>query len=255
MIKVMSFNIRYGLTADGVNHWHNRKALVAKRIRTFQPDLLGLQECLDNEQADFIRTKLADYQFYGVQREGGGESAIEMAPLLFKKSAFHCLDQGYFWLSETPTIAGSKGWDSDFPRTCTWIKLQHLASNKSLVYLNTHFDYQPIAMLESAKLLHQWIKKTLPKTPLIITGDFNSEKNSKMFQQLTKNRLLFDAHKNVPNTGTFHEFGKLSKPEMLDWLLVSKHFIVINAVIDQYHEGDLYPSDHYPITAILDWKI
>jgi endonuclease/exonuclease/phosphatase family metal-dependent hydrolase len=254
MLKVMSFNIRYGLAADGLNHWHNRKGLVTERIRAFSPDLLGLQECLDNEQAEFIRTQLPDYQFYGIHRGGVGESAMEMAPLLFKKSAFKVIKRGYFWLSETPNVTGSKGWDGDFPRTCTWIKLRHIASNKSLVYLNTHFDYQPIAMLESAKQLNRWIRQTFPRTPLVITGDFNSEKDSAVFQQLT-NRLLFDAHTNIANTGTFHEFGKLNELQTLDWLLHSKHFNVIIANIDSSHQGESYPSDHYPITAILDWKI
>ena len=44
MIKVMSFNIRYGLADDGANHWHNRKSLALARIRAFEPDLLGLQD-------------------------------------------------------------------------------------------------------------------------------------------------------------------------------------------------------------------
>ncbi len=42
MIKLMSFNIRYGLAEDGENRWERRKSLVVDRIKAFDPDLLGL---------------------------------------------------------------------------------------------------------------------------------------------------------------------------------------------------------------------
>ncbi|MCG2786090.1 MAG: endonuclease/exonuclease/phosphatase family protein [Anaerolineae bacterium] len=45
MLKVMTFNIRYGTATDGDNPWTRRKNLVIERIRSFDPDLLGLQEC------------------------------------------------------------------------------------------------------------------------------------------------------------------------------------------------------------------
>jgi endonuclease/exonuclease/phosphatase family metal-dependent hydrolase len=45
MLKVMTFNIRYGTAADRDNHWTRRKDLVIERIRAFDLDLLGIQEC------------------------------------------------------------------------------------------------------------------------------------------------------------------------------------------------------------------
>jgi endonuclease/exonuclease/phosphatase family metal-dependent hydrolase len=80
MIRVMSFNIRYGLANDGDNHWHNRKELALDRIRAFAPDLLGLQECRDDHQAEFVRANLPDHHFYGIHRGGPGDTALEMAP-------------------------------------------------------------------------------------------------------------------------------------------------------------------------------
>ena len=41
MLKVMTFNIRYGTAEDGESHWERRKSLVIDRIKTFDPDLLG----------------------------------------------------------------------------------------------------------------------------------------------------------------------------------------------------------------------
>ncbi|MFT3894497.1 MAG: hypothetical protein QM730_22945 [Anaerolineales bacterium] len=52
--------------------------------------------------------------------------------------------------------------------------------------------------------------------------------------------------------GTFHGYGQANDP--IDWLLASNHFDVISAEIDRYHEGSIHPSDHYPVTAKLQWK-
>jgi len=35
---------------------------------------------------------------------------------------------------------------------------------------------------------------------------------------------------------------------------VSTHFQIESSRIDYYHENDVYPSDHYPLLATLDWK-
>ena len=62
MLRVMSCNLRYGLAADGDNRWERRRHLALARIRAFLPDLLGLQECRDDDQAACIRAGLADCQ-------------------------------------------------------------------------------------------------------------------------------------------------------------------------------------------------
>lgn len=251
MIKVMSFNIRMGLANDGMNHWRYRKDLVLARINTFEPDLLGIQECCDDEaQAGFLKQHLAGYEFYGVQRGGDSGAAIEMAPALFKKSSFSVLERGFFWLSQTPEQAGGLRWDAAFPRSCLWFRLQQRNTLRDLIFLNTHFNYQPIAMIESAKLITGWLEKNAD-TPLIVTGDFNADKGSESYRILTNH--LVDAHPNADNT--FHEYGKIERGCPIDWILVSGHFKIIHSHIDRYHQDVVYPSDHYPLLVTLDWKI
>ena len=106
-MKVMSFNVRYGTAQDGENSWPYRQQLVIDRIRAFEPDVLGLQECRDDAQADYIKNQLQGYCFIGVRRGGDGETALEMAPVLFKESTFEAVDSGHFWLSKTPNVPGS----------------------------------------------------------------------------------------------------------------------------------------------------
>lgn len=85
ILRVMSFNIRYGLAEDGHNRWEKRKELVLGCIREHRPDLLGLQECRDDAQADYLRKNLPDYHFHGVRRGGGDQTDLEMAPVLFHR--------------------------------------------------------------------------------------------------------------------------------------------------------------------------
>ncbi len=260
MIKVMSFNIRYGLAGDGENHWNHRRSLTLSRIQAFGPDLLGLQECRDDAQANFIRMGLPDYHFEGIHREGPGDTALEMAPLLFRRPAFRLLDTGCFWLSETPEIPGSVSRGSAYPRTVTWARLACLPTGAELIYVNTHFDYEPPAAIdENARYLRQWLDEQGPQTPLIVTGDFNADKNSTVYRLLTGDGGLVDAfrqvHSSEEDETTFHAFGRPEEMAPIDWILVSGHFRVRDARIDRTHRGNLFPSDHYPITAVLDWKV
>ena len=258
MLKLMTFNIRYGSADDGPNHWDNRKSLVIDRIRAFDPDLLGLQECQDDFQAKFIRNHLQEYEFYGVRRAGGGVTALEMAPILFRKSSFRLIREGCFWLSETPGVPGSQSWGSTFPRTATWVELAHRGSNRVLIFLNTHFDYEPSAIEESAKLLGKWIRSTAEGRPLLVTGDFNTEKDTPAYLQLTEKSSLRDAYRQIHpddrNEETFHGFGHETESKSIDWMLVSDHFEVRSAEIDRFHAEEVYPSDHYPVPAELEWK-
>ena len=251
MIKIMSFNIRMGLANDGINHWHCRKSLALSRINAFKPDLLGIQECCDDEaQAGFLKQQLANYDFFGVQRGGHSGAAMEMAPALFQKSSFEISERGCFWLSDTPEQPGSLNWDASFPRTCSWFRLRHRKTRKKLIFLNTHFDYQPLALVESAKVLLAWVRKNAD-TPMIVTGDFNTDKQSKTYRILTK--YLVDSHPNDENT--FHDYGRIDTDCPIDWILVSPHFEIKCSEVDHYHENDLYPSDHYPLLATVEWKL
>jgi endonuclease/exonuclease/phosphatase family metal-dependent hydrolase len=259
MIKIMSFNIRYGLADDGENHWNKRKSLALARIQAFGPDLLGLQECRDDAQADFIRSNLPDYHFLGYHRGGPGDTTLEMAPLLFRRAAFDLLESGCFWLSETPNIPGSMSWDAAYPRTVTWARLACQSSGAMFFYINTHFDYEPAAIEGNARCLENWLHQIAPQTPLIISGDFNADKESQAYRLLTGDARLMDAFRQAnpieADEATFHAFGQQEEFASLDWILLSEHFRVLDAQIDRTHEGTLFPSDHYPVTAVLTWRL
>jgi endonuclease/exonuclease/phosphatase family metal-dependent hydrolase len=257
VIRVMSFNIRYGLAPDGSNRWNRRKALVIERIRAFRPDLIGLQECRDDAQAAFVQSELPEYEFIGVRRGGGGDTDAEMAPLLYLKSSFREVRRGHFWLSETPEIAGSKSWGSVFARTATWVELLPGGGGGSILFLNTHFDYATdLAIERSARLLQRWAAATVGKLAVVITGDFNTGKDTPAYACLASGEPLSDvyrkAHAGKGDEGTYHGFGQPGEPAPIDWILASAHFQVVTAEIDRTRQGSLYPSDHFPLNAVLN---
>jgi len=181
-----------------------------------------------------------------------------MAPLLFRRSAFRLQGTGCFWLSETPEVPGSKSWGSNYPRTVTWAKLACQKSGRVLIFVNTHFDYHPPAIDGDAQALRQWLDRIREEAPLIVTGDFNAEKDSLAYHMLTKGGALSDAFRQVKPQGTdevtFHAYGRAEEMAAIDWILVSDHFRVHSADIDRTRQGNLFPSDHYPLKAVLDWE-
>jgi endonuclease/exonuclease/phosphatase family metal-dependent hydrolase len=248
MIKIMSFNIRYGTAPDGRQRWAKRKKLVIERIRSHDPDLIGMQECRDDEQAAFIQAELKDYVFYGAPRGGKSEPAQEMAPILIKKDKFEILEQGIFWLSLTPQIPASQSWDSLFPRTVTWAKLRTVTGQEFL-FANTHFDLRPLTIVESAAQLDKWLA-TGP-LPFVLTGDFNALKSSSVYRRLLSSGRM-DA---VPGDAiTFHGYGDKTMAAAIDWIITSPEIKASESGVDTTRKGRLYPSDHYPIYARLNFR-
>lgn len=255
----MTFNIRYGKAQDGPNAWRYRRNLVVERIRHFSPDILGLQECRNDHQAQYLKSSLPEYDLYGVERGGHGEPAIEMAPVLVRRDQFNLQDWGYFWLSETPEIPGSMSWGSVLPRTITWVRLENQAVPATiLTFVNAHFDhFSKSAIRNSARLLNDFLTSLGDSMPVILTGDFNCPKDTPAYRILRseKGSQLQDALRTKGteiNEGTFHEFGQLREPQSIDWLLVSGHFNILESGIDRFHKGGLFPSDHYPVYAVVD---
>ncbi len=257
-LKVMTFNIRYGLAEDGPYRWEARKARVVEAIRTAMPDVVGLQECRDDEQAAYVREALPEYEFYGVPRGGDDATALEMAPLLLRRETLDVVERGHFWLSNTPDVPGSKSWDSFFARTVTWAKVRERRQGRVLLCANTHFDYQPSAVVGAAKVLQHWITAQAKTLPVILCGDFNTEKDSAIYRLLTLDADLRDAYRlahPIPTSeeGTFHGYGKVTPPRAIDWVLISAHFRVLQAEILRSGSAATYLSDHDPVVVTLNW--
>jgi endonuclease/exonuclease/phosphatase family metal-dependent hydrolase len=267
-LRVMSFNIRYATPKDipGGNGWPLRKELLFKTIEAFDADLIGLQEVLPTQGEELKARFAATHEFLGVPRNDG-KSSGEMAAILFRRERFEKVRDGHFWLSETPDVVGSKGWDADLPRIVTWVKLRDRKNdNRPLLLLNTHFDHLgKQARLESAKLMRKrMIELAGAGEAVIVTGDFNAVQYSPPYKALLGEadaplRLVEtfkEAHpKPTTQDFTFNNFtGQNDRADRIDWILRSEQLATVKAEIDRTNDNGRYPSDHYPVEAVLQWN-
>ncbi len=257
MLRVMSFNIRCANCDNGIHAWEQRKNLVIGRIQAFAPDLLGLQECRGDGQAQYLSENLPEYTIFGVPRGGDGTTVLEMAPLMLRKGRFELLDSGDFWLSEQPDEPGSRSWGAQFPRTVSWVRLRLKATGQELLFTNTHFDLVPNARQHSAELLRSWLQANAAGGSVILTGDFNASKHSPVYETLTRDGLLTDAWRQANPNGrdraTFHGFGNPKARACIDWVLISPDLQAVSASVDTYTQAGRYPSDHYPLRVEIEF--
>lgn len=265
-IKVMSFNIRYGAANDGENSWKHRDYLVLETIQNYGPDLIGYQEAL-KFQVDFLKQNLKGYGFHGIGRDKGTEEG-EYVPVMWKMDRFELVDSGHFWLSETPEIPGSISWDSSLTRMLSWVVLRDkkaVGYQKELVFANTHFDHRGNqARLESAKLIRQRAEEIMNDIPIILTGDFNTTEDLAPYAALCKaegfnGKPLVDAFRVIhpevsDNERSFGAWVGRRDGKRIDWILHTDDFVTLNAAINYTQDAGRYPSDHYPVEAIVRLK-
>ena len=142
-LDVMTFNIRTSNVSDGDNGWPHRKKLVAETIRRYAPQVVGLQEAVD-EQIEFLTAALPDYRWLGIDRGlNGGQGLSEYTPIFYRHAEMTPIESGNFWLSETPDVPpvprGESGRRGCGGRIVTWARFHHLTTGQAVYVFNTHF--------------------------------------------------------------------------------------------------------------------
>lgn len=257
-LRVMSFNIRVDLVSDGPNAWPLRKDQAASMIRFHRADLVGLQEALGGQVGD-LEASLPGFAAFGVGRaaDGGGERSA----ILYRKDRLELLEQGTFWLSETPLVAGSRGWDAALPRIVTWGRLRDLRSGVVFYHFNTHLDHVgEVARRESALLIRARIQATAGSAPVILTGDLNSRADGEPWrilaggQDSANGESLVDAmtvsrQLHHGPTSTWNGFQAIEPGRRIDFIFVSHRTEVIaHGILADTFDGR-FPSDHLPVLA------
>jgi endonuclease/exonuclease/phosphatase family metal-dependent hydrolase len=260
-LRVMSFNVRLGVADDGEDSWENRKSLLARTVQDFDPDLLGTQETWDF-QAEYLLDQLPGRTYVGWSRQPDSDDG-EQCGLLYRTARFEKKDSGQFWLSETPDKPGSKSWDSAFPRIVTWVELRdRQRPGTRLFFFNTHFDHRgPEARLQSARILRKRLEELKPSDAWVVTGDFNCPEDSPPYRELigAEGLTVVDTYRAVhpirkEGEGTGHRFSGRRSGGRIDWVLHSTHFTTVSAAIDRTEKDGRFPSDHFPVTAVLRWR-
>jgi len=257
-LKVMTYNIRLDIEADGDNDWTHRKDFFSSQIQFYEPDIFGVQEAKPNQVTD-METALPQYHNVGVGRDGIGKG--ESSNIFYKKDRFKVVVSTTFWLSETPEKI-SKGWDAQFNRVCTYALFKDTKTKKLFWVFNTHLDHMgDDARTNGILLILSKIKNLNTKNyPVLFMGDFNSQPTSERIITLKKEmndtREISEAKPFGPS-GTFNGF-KHNEPvtTQIDYIFVSKNnkFKVKKFAVLSDSKDLRYPSDHLPVYVELSFK-
>ena len=254
----MTFNVRYGTADDGPDAWPLRRERLLARVREVRPEILGVQEALDF-QVEELERELPEHVRVGQGRDGGARG--EHAALFVDRRRFEVLEHGDFWLSETPDVVASVGWDAALTRMCTWAELRERSSGRALTVWNTHFDHRgAVARERSAALIAARVAERGAERsgPRIVMGDLNTGERSAPLATLAAAGLVDTfrvLHPEAREVGTFHAFRGGTQGEKIDYVLVDDGLVPLAAEILSAPAADgRFPSDHHAVTARLVFR-
>jgi hypothetical protein len=109
----------------------------------------------ENKQLDWV---LNHFPEYGGTAFGDSRRYPSTQPILYRKSRFQALDQGFFFFSADPDQIYSRPWKGRFPAFCSWSRIREKDSGRSFYVYNVHFDYSSLRnRLYSAQLVAERI--------------------------------------------------------------------------------------------------
>ena len=251
-MKFMSFNLRYDNEGDGINAFSNRISRVIETIKKEDPDVIGFQEVLGSMRKT-IRENLKGYTTVGCGRDSDyhGEAMF----IAFKTDAFELIEVNSVWLSETPSVPGSKyGYDhSGCPRMYTSILLKHDSMDKPFRFINTHLDHEgaKARVLEAEQLCRDL---DAYKEKFVLTGDFNATPETPEIKLIT-DKL---SHKGCVDCSadlgpTFHDFGRRTPDKQIKIDYIFTDGICKNAYrVEDIPVNGQYYSDHNAVVAEIE---
>ena len=255
---VLTYNIRLAIPGDAPNTWNNRKENVFSNVRYAKPAVFGLQEVL-KEQLDDFENAFPAYKRIGVGRDDGKEAG-EFSPLFYDSLKFSLQSSSTFWLSQTPQVAGSRGWDAACNRVVSWAKLRDKKSGIEFFVFCTHFDHMgETARRNSAELLLHAADSLAGSRPAVVMGDFNASPASEPYRiitdpanpiHLTDAKLISSKKEGPEYTFTGFKVGGIPG-DRIDYIFLKGIKKVDKYNVNPKNSGEYYPSDHLPVSARL----
>ena len=246
MISVMSFNLRVG-------HSVSMQGSVSKLIKTYMPDLLGVQEA-DGEWMGALTGRMGKngYAAVGIGRDTDGKG--ERTAIFYRTDKLELIDSTTMWLTDTPTEV-SRVEGSECNRIVTVAIFKRLGDGKEFAYANTHLDHSKESVRElQIRYLDQHIK-SFTELPFMLTGDFNCSRSSSTYKIATEEFGYENCSVLAPNArnranATFVAGG------IIDYCFRSAGAPFdpyLYAVCTETKNGNVI-SDHYPLFFLVEMK-
>lgn len=255
--NVATYNIRFDNPGDHGNLWKDRLPHLVSLVNFHEIAILGTQEGLHHQLED-IATNLG-FKFTGAGRDDGAKGG-EHSAIFYNPEKFTLLQNGDFWLSETPSKP-SVGWDAAMNRICSFAQFQTKEGAKFWVF-NAHYDHVgQKAREESSKLIMDKIKELNSEgEPVVFMGDLNVTPDNNAYQTIVQAQFLNDSYditELAPHgpIGTFNAFNWDMMPDRrIDYVFVSEQLTVKKYAVLSDNYGKKYPSDHFPVFATIKFR-
>ena len=246
-LTIMSTNVRcYSPTDFFKKSWFYRAKLLATDISTVMPDIICFQEVQDLHY-NYLEDVMSKYDSIMAFRDN---SIIrEGCAIFYRSDRFEKIEDGYFWLSETPDEM-SKDWGSAHYRVCVYVCLKDLNTGKEFIVFNTHLDHKSEeARIKGIEVVLDKIA-ALDGRPAYLMGDMNALEDTPTIQS-TKDSFDDALKIATTTTGTDYTYNNWGEPEAgdrIDYILIGKGAATVSEyhVVNNSHNG-IYSSDHCPI--------
>lgn len=244
MISVMSFNLKCGSSSV-------MQAASAKLVRSYMPDLLGVQEADDGWMV-LLKGRLSKNGYAAVGLGRDKNNTGERSAIFYRTDKFELIEEKTMWLTDTPdevsSVEGSK-----CNRIVTVVTLRRISDGKEFSYANTHLDHSTDEIRRTQfNYLHEYVTEFTDK-PYVITGDFNFKRASMCYEMVTNELGYENCSISSPNArgrmvDTFVSGGTL------DYCFRPKdsEFKPYLYAVCTERKNDKVLSDHYPIFFIFN---
>ena len=264
-LRIMTYNVPRNndyILPEGVNTLDMRFAALTKYVNEVRPDVLGMQEPTKSDLWMFL-PQMYGYAMIGVGRNDGIETG-QYTLILYRTDKYRIEKDGYYFLSKTPDVGGSKDWGSECPRLATWAIFRDKVTQARFLYTNTHLDHISDSARENQmRIIKEHMRDIIAENgnmPMMITGDFNVYSNtSGAYINATKlhipmNDAWLVAKKKEGLTYSFPSFEHTTKRK-IDYIILSKDITVEKARIDNsVQPNGTIISDHNPHWADITWE-
>lgn len=292
-IKVGSYNvctsdsrakkIRNGEFKSSQRHYCNSADALGAMIASLDCDIIGLEEVCDSMWAVSgnidLRKKVAaargddDYDWILYPNTSSRKISYDSA-IGYKKSRFKKLESGIFWMTETPDRPNTvQGAPKGTARPAVWAKFKDRRNGKVFFFYATHLvlgtmhkdggtEYNAENFIRVAESDFQ------ERYPSVVAGDFNCTTGDKAYEIMTSGRWkdCYDtlAGQGAPLSEETMKYGtspsadetywyKRRIDHILYWKFRPVYFDVVRTMLPTADGTLHFPSDHCPITAVLEY--
>ncbi len=262
-LRVGSFNVvadQFFTNLTVLASWRTRLPLVLGVLRTHNFALFGVQEDMANQVQDLEIALGDEYGRVGVGWDGARAGAFNS--IFYRADTVRVLDTGTLWLTDTPSVPTPQEQRDRWEYTCTWGRFQ-LVKHPDITFrvYNTHLhaSSEPRRMV-GVQVILRHVDKHAGQEPVIVLGDLNSQWDTPPIRTLLSagfqdthrayvHKSAADAEPHSTHHGTTRFRIHVGK---IDYILC-RALTVKRAEIIEYNRAGVYPSDHYPISATVQF--